>query len=232
MLPLLQLCDSALPTGAFAHTFGMETCLHRGSVHDEATFQRWLEQFVDHQLVHADALAVRLTAELADDVAPGTDAPIDVERLVELDRLMFAQSLPTQVRQAGVTMGRRLVDIGAQSLPGPRLSRYADLVEQGTCHAHQSIAFALIGTDHGVDVTALTEAYVFSTVTALTQNAVRGIPIGQNAGQRVLGVMRPRVEAAARRVLTLGPEDLGAVSPGLEIAQMQHETQRARMFMS
>ena len=23
LLPLLQICDSALPTGAFAHTFGM-----------------------------------------------------------------------------------------------------------------------------------------------------------------------------------------------------------------
>jgi len=30
----------------------------------------------------------------------------------------------------------------------------------------------------------------------------------------------------------LTPDDLGAVSPGLEISQMRHERQRARMFMS
>ena len=64
LLPLLQICDSALPTGAFAHTFGMETYLERGTVSDQASFQDWLERFLDHQLVYADGLAVRLTAEL------------------------------------------------------------------------------------------------------------------------------------------------------------------------
>lgn len=64
LLPLLQICDSALPTGAFAHTFGMETYLERGTVSDQASFQDWLERFLDHQLLYADGLAVRLTAEL------------------------------------------------------------------------------------------------------------------------------------------------------------------------
>ena len=78
----------------------------------------------------------------------------------------------------------------------------------------------------------LVRAYLFSTITSLTQNAVRGIPLGQSAGQRVLAAMRVRVTTAEHRIRDLGVEDLGAVPPGLEIAQMQHETQRARMFMS
>ncbi|WP_315276498.1 urease accessory protein UreF [Kocuria carniphila] len=238
LLTLLQLCDSALPTGAFAHTFGMETYLQRGTVHDEATFQEWLAQFVDHQLVYADGLAVRLTAEAC--AAPGTgtgtgtgeDAQSGIDFLIELDGLMYAQALPSQVRQAGLTMGKRLLDIGRLSLPGPCLESYAALVDAGTYHGHQAIAFGLIGTDHGVPATSLVSAYLFSTVTALMQNAVRGIPIGQNAGQRVLGVMRSHVTRAEARIAQLTLDDLGAVSPGLEIAQMQHETQRARMFMS
>jgi urease accessory protein len=129
-------------------------------------------------------------------------------------------------------MGRRLVEIGSQALPGPRLGQYARLVESGRCRAHQSIAFALIGVDHGARTPVLVRAYLFSTLTALTQNAVRGVPLGQNAGQRVLATMRARVVGAQRRIQQLDLRDLGAVPPGLEIAQMQHETQRARLFMS
>ncbi|GGC91798.1 urease accessory protein UreF [Tersicoccus solisilvae] len=218
LLPVLQLCDSALPTGAFAHTFGLETYLHRGTVHDEATFGAWLSRFLDAQLVPADGLAVRLAA---------SGCP-----LVELDAVLYAQALPAQVRRAGVTMGRRLLEIGSLAMPGPRLAAYADLVDAGRCHGHQAIAFGLIGVDHGAPADALVRAFLFSTLTALTQNAVRGVPLGQNAGQRVLARMRPDVDAAARRIATLTLDDLGAVPPGLEIAQMQHETQRARMFMS
>lgn len=238
LLALLQLCDSALPTGAFAHTFGMETYLQRGTVHDEATFQEWLAQFVDHQLVYADGLAVRLAAESCaapgsgSGSGPGKDPRAGIDFLIELDALMYAQALPSQVRQAGLTMGKRLLDIGRLSLPGPCLESYAAQADAGTCHGHQAIAFGLIGTDHGVPATSLVSAYLFSTVTALMQNAVRGIPIGQNAGQRVLGVMRSHVTRAEARIAQLTLDDLGAVSPGLEIAQMQHETQRARMFMS
>ncbi|MEX5277211.1 urease accessory protein UreF [Kocuria sp. CPCC 205261] len=238
LLPLLQICDSALPTGAFAHTFGMETYLERGTVSDQASFQDWLERFLDHQLVYADGLAVRLTAELfagttANGASAGTAPDSDIDAgLVQLDALMFAQALPAQVRQAGLTMGRRLLEIGTLSLPGPGLERYARLVAEGTCHSHQAIVFALIGVDHGVPPAAVTQAFLFSTLTSLTQNAVRGIPIGQNAGQRTLGALRPRVAAAWERISTLDMSDLGVVSPGLEIAQMHHETQRARMFMS
>jgi urease accessory protein len=105
-------------------------------------------------------------------------------------------------------------------------------VDEGRCRGHQAIAFALIGVDHGAPVDVLVRSYLFSTVTALTQNAVRGVPLGQNAGQRVLAALRSRVDAAAHRIGGLDRRDLGAVPPGLEIAQMQHETQRARLFMS
>ena len=57
---LLQLSDSALPTGGFSHSFGFEQYLSRGEVHDASTFSQWLRVFVATQLTYTDALLMRM----------------------------------------------------------------------------------------------------------------------------------------------------------------------------
>ena len=58
-LALQQLTDSALPTGAFAHSLGFETYIDRGLVLDEASFGVWLSAFVGQQLTYSDGFAIR-----------------------------------------------------------------------------------------------------------------------------------------------------------------------------
>ncbi|RRJ41620.1 urease accessory protein UreF, partial [Pseudomonas aeruginosa] len=37
-LRLFQFCDSQFPTGAFSHSFGLETYIQREAVNDDVTF--------------------------------------------------------------------------------------------------------------------------------------------------------------------------------------------------
>ncbi|MCU1541577.1 MAG: Urease accessory protein UreF [Arthrobacter sp.] len=217
-LALQQLTDSALPTGAFAHSLGFETYIERGLLPDERSFGVWLSAFVAQQLSHSDGLAIRFSYE---------GIP-----LVELDALLTAQLLPRQLREANIKMGNRLLEIGAEVFPSAELAEYRELVNSGRAAGHQPLAFAIIARSLGVPYPDALAAYLFATVTTLTQNAVRAIPLGQNAGQRLLRGASDDVTAAVERVRELGSDDFGAISPGLEIAQMRHERQRVRMFMS
>ena len=239
-LPLAQLCDSALPTGAFSHSFGLETYICEGVVGDETSFVSWLRALVSTQLTFSEGLGLRLAFEAV--VAD------DWEAIAHLDELLVAQAVPIQVRRAGVTMGRRMLTIAHLALEGTDggrlLSRYAALIDtrdtvdtgdikgSGGCRSHPAIVLAIAGYALEAPAAAVTAAYLQSSVISLTQNAVRAIPLGQDAGQRAIASVRGDVRTAVRRIGGLDEMDLGAAAPGIEISQMRHERQRARMFMS
>ena len=239
-LPLAQLCDSALPTGAFSHSFGLETYICEGVVDGEASFVSWLRALVSTQLTFSEGLGLRLAFEAV--------AADDWEAIAHLDALLVAQAVPLQVRRAGVTMGRRMLTIARLALEGTDggrlLSRYAALIDtggsgnaggtkgSGGCRSHPAIVLAIAGYALEAPPAAVTAAYLQSSVISLTQNAVRAIPLGQDASQRAIASVRSDVRAAVMRIGGLDEMDLGAAAPGIEISQMRHERQRARMFMS
>ena len=163
-LALQQLTDSALPTGAFAHSLGFETYIDRGLIHDEASFGVWLSAFIGQQLTYSDGLAVRFLYEDRD--------------VGELDSLLTAQLLPRQLREASIKMGARLLEIGTEVFPSPDLTAYRELVTTGRAAGHQPLAFAVVARSLGVPLTEALAAYLFAAVTSLTQNAVRAIPLG------------------------------------------------------
>ncbi|PWZ78666.1 urease accessory protein UreF, partial [Staphylococcus pseudintermedius] len=98
-LKLFQFCDSQFPTGAFSHSFGLETYIQRGDVHNGASFQAWLEVFLKEQLTYTDGLAMRLVYEAIE--------ANDTAAIERLDQLLFVQNIPRETRNGTKQMGKR-----------------------------------------------------------------------------------------------------------------------------
>ncbi|MDO5723346.1 MAG: urease accessory protein UreF [Flaviflexus sp.] len=223
-LVLWQLTDSALPTGSFAHSAGMETYIQDGKISNARTFQAWLARYLD-QTAYTDGLLVRM----AIDMVPQWSE----ERLLELDELARAVQIPAQIRKASAAMGKRMATIAEILLPEvPVITRYAEAIRSRQMSGHPAIAFGLVIGALGIDRLTGIRAYFMQVATSMTQNAIRGIPLGQDAGQRVLTAMHGPINRSAERTLDLDDAELGATLPGLEVAQMRHEGLHSRMFIS
>lgn len=224
LLSLLQLSDSNFPTGAFSHSFGLETYIQEETVHSKETFFEWIRMYLETQLTFTDGLASRLSYEAL--------TQNDIGVIWKLDRLLFIQNIPEEARQANRRIGERIVLMGIDLYSIPSLSQYLMKIRENGAFGHPAIVFAIITHYLEIDKNQALLAFLYSSMATLVQNGIRGIPLGQSAGQRILQDLQPYLLETTKRIETLSLDDFGAVAPGLEIAQMRHERLHVRLFMS
>lgn len=224
LLSLMQLCDSNFPTGAFSHSFGLETYIQEEHVTSKKTFYEWLQAFVNEQLVYTDGLACRLTYEALEQN--------EVETIWTLDRLMTVQNFPRESREGSRRMGEGMIRLGNELYDSSLLRSYRERVKAKQSSGHPAIVFALLAHHLTIPKKTAVLSYLYQGTAALIQNGVRAIPLGQTEGQRLQCEMQPLLLKAAELIEQLDQDDLGIVTPGLELAQMRHEQLNIRIFSS
>lgn len=225
LLTLWHLTDSALPTGGFAHSAGMEEWINRGVIDNAATFRAWLKAYL-WQTSYNEALALRTAMELSSAEEPN-------HQLEHLDHLCYASQAPSQIRSSTSAMGKRMARIGTIIAPDdPLVAWYDSSVKSKALHGNPGIAAGLVLRSREIPTDVGVQAFLFQLAASMTQNAVRAIPLGQDTGQRVLVESYPLIDEAAEATLHHSPRDLGVTVPNLEISQMEHEYLHTRMFIS
>lgn len=224
ILQLLQFCDSSLPTGAFSHSFGLETYIQEGVIHNKQTFLKWMEVYIVKQLVYGDGLACRLVYEALE--------KDKLEDIWELDQMLIAQIFAQESREGSRKIGERLLTLGNELYPSLPLLAYKKRVSERKCSSHPAIVFTMLGHNLNIPKKTVVSTYLFSSLTTLVQNAVRGIPLGQTEGQQLIKESQILIGEAWELIEKLTLEDFGIMPPGLEISQMRHERVNIRIFMS
>jgi urease accessory protein len=62
--------------------------------------------------------------------------------------------------------------------------------------------------------------------------AIKLVPLGQSAGQRILSALVPVVDRAVQTVLEIEDHQIGSFTPRLALGSALHETQYTRLFRS
>jgi urease accessory protein len=221
LVRLLRLASPMLPVGAFSYSQGLEFAAELGWVSDEASARTWLAGVLTLSVGTFDApVWCRLyRAFHAGDMAAIADWN---------DRFLSSRDtleLRAESAQMGYSLRRLMEESGEFETPQTVALRAMREVAFATAFSSACAAW-------GISERAGLLAYLWTWLEHQVGAAMKIIPLGQLAGQRLLAAIQPQLADVAQQAISAQDEDLSNLAPGLAIVSCLHETQYSRLFRS
>jgi urease accessory protein len=221
LVRLLQLASPTLPIGAYSYSQGLEWVVAEGNVHDAATAATWIGDTLELVVAPGEAAVLwRLLEALQ-----RTNCALAVDWNDWFRASRETAELRAETEQMGASLVSLASDLGL-----------LDAAARATAAAMAPVslpgAFALTARGFGIPSADALTAYLWSWLENQVLAAMKTIPLGQVAGQRLLFDLGARIPAAAARAQSIADEDMSTFAPGLAIASSRHETQYSRLFRS
>ena len=221
LIRLLRLASPMLPVGAFSYSQGLESAVELQWVRDEASARTWLIGMLNLSVGAFEApVWCRLyRAFHAGDAAAVADWN---------DRLLSSREtheLRAETAQMGYSLRRLMEDSG-------EFNERSISTLQAMREVAFATAFACACAAWDISERAGTIAYLWAWLENQVGAAMKIVPLGQSAGQRLLATMQPLLVETAQRAMRAEDDELSNLAPGLAIASCLHEVQYSRLFRS
>jgi urease accessory protein len=211
-----QVIDSAFPTGAFAHSWGLEAAWQHGEVDDLDS----LRVFLDASVQQAGYAYLPL-------VNAGHLAP---DRLEALDLLAEAFLINPVANRTSRLQGRTLVATAGRIWPSAGL---ADLKARAEAtHAHVAPLSGAVFLAIGLPLPTAQKVVLYGAARGVLSAAVRLGIAGSYEAQRMQFECGPRLDLLAERCGGLRERDLAQTAPVLDLLQSRHDSLYSRLFQS
>jgi urease accessory protein len=216
LLRLLQLFDSQLPVGAFAHSGGLETYGQAGAGLVE------LRQLMINQVTLGWGRSELATACLAWDAAGGEESQARLERI---GSMAGACKIVPAVRETSLRLGRRTLTLlrrlhpqifAGLSLPAP----------------HHALVVGAAGRLLDLPQTDVLLGYGHSLLAGGLAAATRCMPIGPAQAQELIVELQPALVCAVDLAMRDPEAGLFTCTPALDVRSHQQGLLTTRLFQS
>jgi urease accessory protein len=217
-LRLMQLVSPALPVGAFTYSQGLEWAVAEGWVKDPATLKSWLGGLMEDGI---GRLELPVLQRLYQAAIGG-----DEQKLREWAQWLYASRETRELRAEETNRARAL----ARLLIALGVDQAA--VWRQSISRCQAAPFALAAVHWGISLEDCLLGYAWGWLENQTAAAIKLIPLGQTAGQRLQFELGARLPEVLTKAIDLPDDQIGAAAPALAIASSRHEIQYTRLFRS
>lgn len=218
LIRLLQLVSPGLPIGMYSYSQGFETAVEEGWVTNQDEAGDWISGLLENCLVRVD---LPLTSRLIEAWETGDSEAVEKWSSTLLANRETAE-LRAEDRQTGQALARLLDDMGLNQAKQWKRRSNTTL----------SVMYALAAVEWNVPKQMALSGLLWSWLENQVLCAVKLVPLGQVAGQRLLHQQASKIPSLIEQGLELTDNEIGGSVFAQALASSRHEMQYSRLFRS
>ena len=218
LLRLLQLASPGLPIGMYSYSQGLERAVDDAWINNAADTGEWLNGLMASCMLRID---LPILARLYDAWECVNDDGVDYWSRTLIACRETAE-LRAEDRQTGQALARLLDAMEIEGMQAWVRKPEATL----------ATVFAFAAVNWNIPKREAAIGYLWSWLENQVLWAVKLVPLGQVAGQRLLADLAGKIPVLVDEALSLADHDIGGSAFGLALASSRHEMQYSRLFRS
>ncbi|MBE9044488.1 urease accessory protein UreF [Pleurocapsales cyanobacterium LEGE 10410] len=221
-LAQMQLADSFFPSGSYTLSHGLESLVQQDKIRQPEDLVSFLQILAYNKIATCDLVAL-IHAYRA-------GAANDLEKIIQIDAQLFAQTSIAITRKTQQQSGRALLMVAQSTWQHQQLATLAQKRALNQFYCLHPIVFGVVGNLAGLTATDTALAFLHGLVTGILGAAIRLGILGHLQAQKILLQLAPDLEAAYKIASSMNLEQMWSCTPEIDLAQIHHTKLASRLF--
>jgi urease accessory protein len=223
-LTSLQLSDSFLPVGSYTFSYGLESFVRRGIVTDGNKLKSLLIDYLENQIGPCDMVAVSHAHKATKES--------DVDRIIEVDKRLFALKLIKETREGSVKSGRQFMNVMIRARDLTALKEFRKAIRKGSAWGNYATILGMVTALSGTTEKEACLILGYSFAITLLGASMRLARFGHFEIQAILEEVKPVILEVYEKNQMKSLDEMRSFCPYIDLMGMVHERASVRLFSS